>query len=136
MNSLPPFGLSALQDFWKKTWEISAEILNQVRVQSAEEKENTKRAAQYAVASEFMERFEERYGEDLAPKLERFFSNPEVQQFWNDCMYLELGKIKDRDDSEALQFKHQANGVMIVPSLVERLKKYRQVIEDWEGEKK
>lgn len=132
-KNLPKKGLEAFFDFHRIAKKEASEMIKNLSVKKKSDEQEAKGATQYAIASAFVQMYEDRYGEDFIDEIIRFYTKPEVIDFMHDHSIIELQKIQS-DDEDPSKRKHRSNGILLIGKLAEKLQTYKQYAKLWEIE--
>lgn len=132
-KTLPKKGLEAFFDFHKVAKKEASEMIKNLAVKKKGDEQEVKSATQYAIASAFVQMYEDRYGEEFIENLIRFYTKPEIIDFMHDHSIIELQKIQG-DEGDPNKRKHRSNGILLIGKLAEKLQTYKEYARLWEIE--
>ena len=127
-------GLSRLFGYGMKAKQLAEEMIRDMVVKNRGNREEAKEAAEYAIASGFLEIYYDRYSRKFIKELIKGFKTPQYQAFFRDHTIVELQKIQLNPDDKALKYKHRASGIMSIPALIEKLEAYSMTVAMFEAE--
>lgn len=132
-KALPNKGLEVFVDFVKRSQIMAQELIGKFVMKRKVSEQEIKQAAEYAIAKEFIEMYQRRYGKRFIKEVIDWGKSDKLRAFVHDHVNIETLKILSTENQEEImKRRHRADGIMIVPKLAEKLETYKLTVSDYE----